>query len=163
LEWKNLRLEGDSPKGNTKRICVGADLISDQWEIKLQQNGYDPSRPSVWIAEGLLPYLPEDKVKSLLKRISDISSTKSWFTADAANKMIFHLSTQKELMKKINAPWLFSTDYPEDLLKSCGWSNPQVEQFREATNKYRVTSPGFTLARWIPLPWPRGWFLNAQK
>ncbi|GAA1030426.1 MULTISPECIES: SAM-dependent methyltransferase [Amycolatopsis] len=40
-----------------RRHPVGADL-RENWPAALETAGFDPARPSVWIAEGLLPYLP---------------------------------------------------------------------------------------------------------
>ncbi|WP_370932850.1 SAM-dependent methyltransferase [Amycolatopsis sp. cg13] len=40
-----------------RRCPVGADL-RENWPAALETAGFDPARPSVWIAEGLLPYLP---------------------------------------------------------------------------------------------------------
>lgn len=63
------------------RRTVAADL-RDDWVSPLRQNGFDPSLPTVWSAEGLLAYLPSDAQRQLLDDICELSSDGSWFAAD---------------------------------------------------------------------------------
>jgi O-methyltransferase involved in polyketide biosynthesis len=42
--------------------------------------------PTVWLAEGLLPYLPEEGATGLLKRMAALSHANSAFAADAVSK-----------------------------------------------------------------------------
>ncbi|MFJ6074002.1 SAM-dependent methyltransferase [Streptomyces sp. NPDC093065] len=46
---------GDGPRAG--RVAVPADL-RDEWTASLVAAGFDPERPTVWLAEGLVPYLP---------------------------------------------------------------------------------------------------------
>ncbi len=59
-----------------QRITVAVDLRED-WPAALAAAGHDPATPPVWIAEGLLIYLPKDAVELLLARISAQSATGS--------------------------------------------------------------------------------------
>jgi methyltransferase (TIGR00027 family) len=43
---------------------VGVDL-RDDWAAALEAAGFDRTRPTVWIAEGLLPYLPAEAEERL--------------------------------------------------------------------------------------------------
>ncbi|TDT97503.1 methyltransferase (TIGR00027 family) [Streptomyces sp. 846.5] len=64
-----------------ERITVAVDLRED-WPAALAAAGHDPAVPTVWIAEGLLIYLPEDAVELLLARISAQSAAGSRMGAD---------------------------------------------------------------------------------
>ena len=55
---------------------VGADL-RDDWPAALRDNGYDPARPTAWIAEGLLMYLPPDAQDRLFDYITALSPASS--------------------------------------------------------------------------------------
>jgi len=57
LDFKRevLAAHGDAPTAPRKEVAV--DLRND-WPQALRDNGFDPSKPSAWIAEGLLIYLP---------------------------------------------------------------------------------------------------------
>ena len=52
---------------------VGIDLRED-WPAALRDAGFDPDRPTAWIAEGLLPYLPPDAQDRLLDSITALSA-----------------------------------------------------------------------------------------
>ncbi|MFI7008373.1 class I SAM-dependent methyltransferase [Streptomyces sp. NPDC050145] len=68
LEFKASVLRQERAVARCERITVAADLRED-WPTALTAAGHDPSAPTVWIAEGLLIYLPEDAVELLLARI----------------------------------------------------------------------------------------------
>ena len=55
------------------RATVGIDL-RDDWPKALRENGFDPSQPTAWIAEGLLIYLPPDAQDRLLDNITSLSA-----------------------------------------------------------------------------------------
>ena len=51
---------------------VGVDLRED-WPAALAAHGFDPGRPTAWIAEGLLIYLPPDAQDRLFDHITALS------------------------------------------------------------------------------------------
>jgi len=57
LAFKQDVLDGLGATPTGGRHPVGVDL-RDDWPAALEAAGFDRARPSVWIAEGLLPYLP---------------------------------------------------------------------------------------------------------
>ncbi|MFI6874540.1 class I SAM-dependent methyltransferase [Streptomyces sp. NPDC050400] len=69
LEFKASVLHQERAEARCERITVAVDLRED-WPGALIAAGHDPAAPTVWIAEGLLIYLPEDAVELLLARIS---------------------------------------------------------------------------------------------
>jgi methyltransferase (TIGR00027 family) len=60
---------------------IGIDL-RDDWPGALRANGFDPTRPTAWIAEGLLVYLPPDAQDRLLDNVTALSATGSRFAAE---------------------------------------------------------------------------------
>ncbi|MGC4946968.1 class I SAM-dependent methyltransferase [Streptomyces sp. DT224] len=57
LAFKHQVLTDLSAAPKVKRVLVPADL-RDDWVSALTASGFDPAAPSIWLAEGLLFYLP---------------------------------------------------------------------------------------------------------
>ncbi len=76
LDFKASVLQQERAVARCERITVPVDLRED-WPAALAAAGHDPSAPTVWIAEGLLIYLPQDAVELLLARIGAQSATGS--------------------------------------------------------------------------------------
>ncbi|MCM6772658.1 SAM-dependent methyltransferase [Nocardia sp. CDC159] len=79
LRFKATAL-ADHPLVATRRE-VPVDL-RENWPKALSDNGFEPTRPTVWIAEGLLPYLPADAVLALFENIAAHSAPGSRFAAN---------------------------------------------------------------------------------
>lgn len=73
LEFKDVVLREQGAVPRCARTAVGADLRED-WAPVLADAGFDTGRPSVWLAEGLLQYLPADAEQALFERIHDLSA-----------------------------------------------------------------------------------------
>jgi methyltransferase (TIGR00027 family) len=73
LGFKASVLRQERAVARCTRITVPVDLRED-WPGALAAAGHDPAQPTVWIAEGLLIYLPEDAVELLLARIGAASA-----------------------------------------------------------------------------------------
>jgi methyltransferase (TIGR00027 family) len=76
LDFKASVLRQEQAVARCERITVAVDLRED-WPGALAAAGHDPAAPTVWIAEGLLIYLPEDAVELLPARINALSATGS--------------------------------------------------------------------------------------
>ncbi|MER5600326.1 SAM-dependent methyltransferase [Streptomyces sp. NPDC002265] len=73
LDFKASVLRQERAVARCERITVAVDLRED-WPAALAAAGHDAAVPTVWIAEGLLIYLPQDAVELLLARISTQSA-----------------------------------------------------------------------------------------
>lgn len=62
---------GAEPTPDRRAIAVD---LRDDWPKALRDNGFDPTRPTAWIAEGLLIYLPPDAQDLLFDRIDELSA-----------------------------------------------------------------------------------------
>ncbi|MFF9019949.1 SAM-dependent methyltransferase [Streptomyces eurythermus] len=76
LDFKASVLRQERAVARCERITVAVDLRED-WPDALAAAGHDAASPTVWIAEGLLIYLPEDAVELLLARIGALSAAGS--------------------------------------------------------------------------------------
>jgi methyltransferase (TIGR00027 family) len=76
LEFKNHVLTAQGRQPTCQRHVVPVDL-RDAWPLALTAAGFDPSAPSVWLAEGLWPYLPNPAQHELLDGITARSATGS--------------------------------------------------------------------------------------
>ncbi|WP_051707085.1 MULTISPECIES: class I SAM-dependent methyltransferase [unclassified Streptomyces] len=76
LDFKASVLRQERAVARCERITVATDLRED-WPGALAAAGHDPAAPTAWIAEGLLIYLPEDAVETLLARIGARSAAGS--------------------------------------------------------------------------------------
>ncbi|HZN82432.1 MAG TPA: class I SAM-dependent methyltransferase [Mycobacterium sp.] len=83
LEFKRevLAAHGDTP--TTERREVAVDLRND-WPQALRDNGFDPSKPSAFIAEGLLIYLPADAQHQLFAGIDSLAAPGSHLAVEEA-------------------------------------------------------------------------------
>jgi methyltransferase (TIGR00027 family) len=63
------------PKIGTERLhFVAVDLSATGLDRGLIKSGFDPTQRTFWIAEGLLMYLPPEKVSSLMRTLSSLSA-----------------------------------------------------------------------------------------
>jgi len=69
LAFKDDVLDREGARPRSDRRVVPVDL-RDDWAAALEAAGLDPSAPSAWLAEGLLPYLPADAEAALLDAVA---------------------------------------------------------------------------------------------
>jgi methyltransferase (TIGR00027 family) len=76
LQYKTGILESRGAVPAAQRRTVPADL-RDDWPAALVAAGFDRTRPTAWLAEGLLPYLPSDAQDRLFAMFTDLSAPNS--------------------------------------------------------------------------------------
>ena len=72
IDFKVATLNGLGAEPTAEVRNVGVDL-RDDWPAALRANGFDVGKPTAWIAEGLLIYLPPDAQDRLFDHISALS------------------------------------------------------------------------------------------
>lgn len=82
IEFKTATLAGLGASPRAQLQTVGVDLRQD-WPAALSAAGFDATRPTAWIAEGLLGYLPSDGQDRLLDQIGRLSAPGSRLAAEA--------------------------------------------------------------------------------
>jgi methyltransferase (TIGR00027 family) len=97
IEFKSGVLADLGATAAADRLTVAIDL-RDDWPTALRDSGFDPTRPTAWIAEGLLIYLPPDAQDRLFDNITALSAPGSLLATE-------HMDIQgspEELTEKLN-------------------------------------------------------------
>ncbi|WP_263986242.1 SAM-dependent methyltransferase [Streptomyces sp. NK15101] len=89
LAFKQQVLTDLSAAPRTKRVPVPVDLRED-WATALTSTGFDPAAPSVWLAEGLLFYLPGSTETHLIDTMDRLTT---WGSA-----LAFEAKLEKDLL-----------------------------------------------------------------
>jgi methyltransferase (TIGR00027 family) len=82
LDFKASTLAAHGAEPRCNRVPVAVDLRQD-WPTALREAGFDPSAPSVWSAEGLMPYLPAAAQDLLFDRINGLTASGSRVAVEA--------------------------------------------------------------------------------
>ncbi|MGB9302561.1 MAG: class I SAM-dependent methyltransferase [Mycobacterium sp.] len=82
LEFKSSTLAENGAQPTCDVVGVAVDLRHD-WPAALRQAGFDASAPSVWSAEGLLPFLPAAAQELLFERVQTLGAAGSRIAVEA--------------------------------------------------------------------------------
>ncbi|ORB75135.1 class I SAM-dependent methyltransferase [Mycobacterium scrofulaceum] len=82
LEYKAAVLQQHGAAPTASRRPVPVDL-RDDWPAALAAAGFDRTRPTAWLAEGLLPYLPSDAQDRLFEMFTALSAPGSQVAIEA--------------------------------------------------------------------------------
>ena len=82
VSYKTTTLESAGAAPTTDRRTVPVDL-RDDWAAALTAAGFDPSQPTAWLAEGLLPYLPAEAQDRLFEIMTSLSAPGSQVAVEA--------------------------------------------------------------------------------
>ncbi|MEU8382600.1 SAM-dependent methyltransferase [Streptosporangium sp. NPDC048865] len=85
LCFKQSILDGLGVESVTRRTPVATDLLGD-WRTPLLGTGFDPTRPTAWIAEGLMMYLPPEAQGELLDTVAGLSAAGSTLATESFNR-----------------------------------------------------------------------------
>ncbi|MGX2993291.1 class I SAM-dependent methyltransferase [Streptomyces sp. JNUCC 64] len=100
LAFKHGVLDGLTAVPKAARTPVPTDLGAD-WVTALTDAGFDPSAPSVWLAEGLLFYLPAAVETRLIEAVHRLSARGS--------ALAFEVKLDKDLWEYRNSPLYTAT------------------------------------------------------
>lgn len=103
LEFKDDVLRGHGAEPATRYVAVPVDLRHD-WPQALRDKGFDPQRPTAWLAEGLLPYLTAADQDLLFARIDELSATGSRVAVEAFSSEFFdpeRLARRRERLREV--------------------------------------------------------------
>ncbi|WP_454789331.1 class I SAM-dependent methyltransferase [Mycolicibacterium lutetiense] len=81
IEFKTATLAGLGANPTATHRAIAIDL-RDDWSKALVDNGLDPSKPTAWIAEGLLIYLPPQAQDQLFDNITRLSAPGSYLATE---------------------------------------------------------------------------------
>ncbi|RYZ02147.1 MAG: SAM-dependent methyltransferase [Myxococcales bacterium] len=140
LREKEVKLAGVVPKCDRRTVSV--DLDAD-WPTALREAGLRTDAPILWLAEGLLVYLPEELVRRIVRQVDGISVSGSILLMDVVGRSLLVSARSRQLHELANQ---FGTDDPEDLLRLVGW----------AGHVHTTAMTGQQLGRWPYPVHPRG-------
>lgn len=162
IEEKRRRLEALGARPAVRRHELSADL-TQEWLPELEKAGFDPSRPTLWIAEALTFFLAEEQAAGLLRLLASLSAPGSHIALDILGRGLLRNPFSRTFLDRLAAdgtPWVFGTDEPEEFLAANGWD---VVSLREPGQ------PGAGEGRWPYQVQPRDrrhanrlWLIRAR-
>lgn len=162
LVEKQRRLTELGAEPRVDRRVVPADLTRE-WLPELEKAGFDPARPTLWVAEALTFFLTEEQAGGLLKTLGSVSAPGSRLALDILGRALLRSPFSKPFLDRLaddGTPWIFGTDKPEEFLLAHGW---KVDELKEPGQ------PGAGEGRWpyeVQPPERRGanrlWLLRAE-
>ncbi len=143
LASKDVTLESMGAVAHCTRHRLDVDLARP-WGQALQDAGFDRHTPSIWLADGLLPYLDDAAVRHVVSQAAQLAAPGSvWGVNLVSAAFLVHPATRslRDVFARLGAPWQWGTDEPEAFFAQPGW---------------RATVPlpgeeGANFGRW---PWP---------
>jgi methyltransferase (TIGR00027 family) len=162
FERKELLLSAARAVSTCQRQIVNVDLRG-RWRKALLHAGFDPGKQSVWLMEGLLFYLPEERVAHLFEDVTTLSAAGSWLGCEVKNaQMLTSAGTRGwiETLKQEGAPWISCMDHPESFLAEYGWSATVIQPGEDGAHFGRWPFP--IIPRSVP-DIPRTFFVTASR
>jgi methyltransferase (TIGR00027 family) len=156
LEYKAATLAKHGAVPGAERREVAIDLRQD-WPAALQAAGFDPARPTAWLAEGLLMYLPAEAQDRLFEQISELSAPGSRVSAEAVRH---HDEERRALMRQRWDHMADELDIERTVdIADLTYNDPHRADVTEWLNAHGWTAAGTTstdemrrLGRWIEVP-----------
>jgi methyltransferase (TIGR00027 family) len=97
LDYKTETLAKQGADPTTTRRAVPVDLRHD-WPKALRGEGFDPTQPTAWLAEGLLPFLPADAQEAMFASIDKLSAAGSRVAVEV-------FGVEPDQRKEVGAKW----------------------------------------------------------
>jgi methyltransferase (TIGR00027 family) len=120
LEFKREVLAGNGAAPKAERREIAVDL-RDDWQAALTDAGFDPTRPSAWIAEGLLIYLPATAQEQLFTGIDALAAPGSWVAIEEGKPMPAEVFAAKRAASDEMADGFFKLIYNEQIAPAADW------------------------------------------
>ncbi|GAA1559803.1 SAM-dependent methyltransferase [Kribbella lupini] len=120
------------------RTPVPADLAGD-WPTDLFAAGFDPSRPTAWVAEGLTVYLTRAEADLLMSRVRGLSAPGSRLHIEIAQpigeRLTHDTATDDGMHRLVSVLRYGPPTPPHDWIAGHGWS-PDALTLAELGNSY---------------------------
>ncbi|WP_199254946.1 class I SAM-dependent methyltransferase [Mycolicibacterium mengxianglii] len=156
LEYKAQRLAEHGVTPNARRHEVAVDLRFD-WPAALKAAGFDPTKPTAWLAEGLLMYLPAEAQDRLFTHIGELSAPGSRIAAetmrdqaaDRREQMRERFARVSEQLGLTELPDISDLTYDDpDRADLAEWLNAHGWQASDIDSRQEMER----LGRWMDLP-----------
>ncbi|MFE6183908.1 class I SAM-dependent methyltransferase [Streptomyces sp. NPDC056465] len=100
LAFKHKVLDGIQATPKAARVALPLDLRGD-WAAALTDAGFDPAAPTVWLAEGLLFYLPAAAETCLIDTVDRLSA--------GGSALAYEVKLEKDLLEYRDSPLYTAT------------------------------------------------------
>jgi methyltransferase (TIGR00027 family) len=147
---------------------VPADFEKDNWLARLIDAGFDPSRPALFIWEGVVPYLDQEAVKDTLRKIASTAQSSGtaygsdtavgsvvafdYFTSEVLESQALTMRSVRASLNAGGEPLKFGVDSTPpsrkriaELLQSCGLSLVEQHTYGQETEGKRAWG-GFVIS-----------------
>lgn len=125
-----LKRAGIDPTGV---VLVGADFERDDWLTRLVDAGFNPKKPTLFLWEGVTPYLDRAAVEDTLRKVSGTAKGTilafDYFTNEVLESKALYLRLVRATLRAGGEPLKFGVDSTPplservaELLRSCGLS-----------------------------------------
>ena len=162
LQYKEDILRSTSAMPTCIRKTIEVNL-SNAWEKSLLLAGFNPQKPSGWLLEGFLFYLPNDVITQILDSVNRQAAIGSWMGFDIVNSItITHPLTKPwvDMQAAEGAPWLGTMEDPVEFLAARGWVASLTQAGQADAHYGRWPFP--VLPTKMPEV-PHNWFVTAEK
>jgi methyltransferase (TIGR00027 family) len=140
LAFKSAVLQEMHARPHCSRVEVAVDLRCD-WPARLLDAGFDPGKPTSWLAEGILYALNPTAADLFLARITDCSAPGSTLACDHAEDSALLRAARAAISPELVAMWQGGPS--GDLstwLHSGGW-NAEIADLAQVAAKYSRPAP----------------------
>lgn len=128
LSFKEQVLARTGASARSARKIVATDLRED-WSAALRGAGFDPARPTAWLAEGLLVYLPDEAKAGVIATVEALSAPGSRAAIEhitspgAGSNAAFRESLRRtDSYIDVDTLWDAGGFDPVGWLRASGWS-----------------------------------------
>lgn len=124
LEFKEKVLGDARAQPRCERVALAADLTGD-WPAALISAGFDAARPTAWLIEGLLVYLPPADAARLLETVTGLSAAGSRLSCEQG-RSASQLAAEAQKLGGSETTALWQGGLGEDVptwLARHGWSS----------------------------------------
>ncbi|GAA3753537.1 SAM-dependent methyltransferase [Salinactinospora qingdaonensis] len=140
LAFRDTVLTQHGATSTCQRVEVAADLRED-WPRTLIEAGLDPTRPTAWLAEGILYALPPEATDLLLERVTAASAPGSVLALDHVEDSELLRTTRAEISAELLDLWQGGPAEALDTwLARYGW-RPSVHDATEVAAHYQRPTP----------------------
>lgn len=143
LAYKGQIIASEAVRPRAQRHTVAVDL-SAEWVPTLRAAGFQPDRPTAWLAEGLLAYLDEATNEALMRSVYELSAPGSGLAVEVLNSAAIHSAGLRDVAQRLTsmgAGWRFSLDDPVEWLVPRGWRAQAMDAAVAASRYGRTLSP----------------------
>lgn len=171
LAVKQATLHEVGAAARCARRVVGVDLAGD-WAGALRSAGHRGDQATLWIAEGLLVYLPESAAMTALSTAAGLSSPGSALLCDLVGEGMARAPYTQEHLRMLAAngtPWQFFTSDPEATLSATGWTPAWIDEMGSETADFgrwtypRLPDPVPESLRELARDLPRTYLVRAVR